>query len=86
VGNAQLLFQQGAVPQSESYHLVNARIDIPMEPFHVSIFATNLFNSQANTFPFANPFNLTVTDTTIASQQVTPLTPRTVGISANWNF
>ena len=86
VGSTRLLFQVAAAPSADAYHLVNAGLNTSIEALNVSIFVNNLFNSQANTFPFSNPFNLSATENGIQSQQVTPLAPRTVGIALNWQY
>jgi outer membrane receptor protein involved in Fe transport len=86
VGSTRLLFETEATPRADQYHLINLAVSTNLKSFNITLFANNLFNSRANTFPFSNPFNLEIANNGFQSRQVTPLTPRTIGVAINWQY
>ena len=86
VGSARLLFDRDSEPNSQSYHQADLKLTGDIDRLQLSLFVRNLFDSRSNLFPFDNPFNLDVSPTSVQSDQVTPLRPRTVGLSLGWRF
>lgn len=86
VDGARLLFDRDSEPGAESYHQLDLKLTIIMEKLQISLFVNNLLDERANLFPFDNPFNLDVSNTSVRSDQVTPLRPRTLGFAIDWHF
>lgn len=80
VGAAHLLYKAGATRQSDAYHLGSARFQVIKGMWRVAVFADNIFDSNANSFAFGNPFSLNDMD------QVTPLRPRSYGLRLGWSY
>ncbi len=65
--------------QTKQYQVFNTRAGVEHDSWKVSIYANNIFNTAANTYAFGNPFSFG------RIAQVTPLRPRTVGVTATWS-
>lgn len=92
VTDAKLIFNAENTPRASDYHLMHVRLNIDLEPIQLSLFLQNLLNSQTNVAPFNNPFNIERQRneyseiSSISSHQVTPLRPRTIGLSLSWYY
>lgn len=80
VGKSRLNFGADAGPAMGGYQLAAARMTFNRGPWTATVFAHNLGNARANTFAFGNPFSLR------QIQQVTPPTPRTIGVRLDWAY
>ena len=58
VGSANLLFDTVSSPKTDSYFLSNFRFSVRKSRWQLTVFANNVFDSQANSFAFGNPFSL----------------------------
>ena len=79
-GSNRLLFNEENTPSAEAYHLANIRLDLKKADWLVRFYIDNLFDSDANSFAFGNPFSLA------AVSQITPLRPRTLGLEFRWTY
>ena len=78
VGSARLINGTNMDPAVSDYSLVNARAGVQWRTLRATLFVNNIFNVGSNTYAFGNPFNLG------RVPQVTPLRPRTVGLTVSW--
>ena len=78
VGSARLINGTNMDPATNDYSLVNARAGVQWRTLRASLYVNNIFNVGSNTYAFGNPFNLG------RVPQVTPLRPRTVGLTVSW--
>jgi outer membrane receptor protein involved in Fe transport len=80
VGPSTLGFDALHSPGMGDYFIGNIRLGLTHDSWEAVVFMNNIANEQANTFAFGNPFSLT------AASQITPLRPRTLGISLSASY
>ncbi len=78
VGSARLTNNTGPDAVVHDYQAVNMRFGVQQGGTRVALYINNVLDNRANTHAFGNPFSLG------RVSQVTPLRPRTFGISVNW--
>lgn len=76
VGTSHLSFTENS-PAMGGYHHANIHFGFEHDGWQAVVFVDNLMNDHGNTFAFGNPFNA-------EELQVTPLRPRTVGLTLSW--
>ena len=77
-GSARLINGTSMDPAVSDYRTVNARAGVQWRAWRATLYVNNVFNEGSNTYAFGNPFNLG------RVPQVTPLRPRTVGLTLSW--
>jgi outer membrane receptor protein involved in Fe transport len=80
VGASSLLFDRNNSPRMGGYSLANVRFGVQHGPWRATVFVENVGNAEADSFSFGNPFSLHTI------RQVTPLRPRTIGVSLGWRY
>ncbi len=78
VGSARLANGPVMDSMASEYHMLNMRTGLQWHGWKAAIYVNNVFNEASNTYAFGNPFNLG------RVPQVTPLRPRTLGLTASW--
>ena len=78
VGSARLINGTNMDPATNDYSVVNARAGVQWHTVRATLYVNNIFNVESNTYAFGNPFNLG------RVPQVTPLRPRTAGLTVSW--
>ena len=80
VGASSLLFDKNNSPRMGGYSLANIRFGLRHGSWRATVSVENIGNAQADSFSFGNPFSLNTI------RQVTPLRPRTIGVSLGWSY
>jgi outer membrane receptor protein involved in Fe transport len=80
IGDTRLSFDPGLDRESETVALVSTALTAERHGWLVRAGVDNLGNSRADSFAFGNPFSVLATD------QHTPVRPRTVSFSVRRNF
>ncbi|MCB2107617.1 MAG: TonB-dependent receptor [Rhodobacteraceae bacterium] len=80
IGKSRLNFGADAGPDMGGYHIANTRLNVTRGPWSATIYVDNIGNARSNTFAFGNPFSLQQVS------QVTPPTPRTLGVTLGWTY
>jgi iron complex outermembrane receptor protein len=78
IGSARLINSTTMDSSASDYRIVNARAGVQWQGTKATLYVNNIFNTASNTYAFGNPFNLG------RVPQVTPLRPRTVGVTLSW--
>lgn len=80
VGASNVTFDAQTVARMGSYSVTKLRAGLAKDPWKIEAFVDNLGDVRGNTFAFGNPFSF------LATEQVTPLRPLTVGIKLGLRF
>ena len=80
VGHSFLTFDQQRVFDMGGYFTARLSAGLEIDSYKITLFVNNLTNNAANTFAFGNPFRMRT------DPEVTPLTPRTIGIELSASF
>jgi len=89
--STDLLFGQQNFQATDNLHLVNLGLMFEPGPLTLRFFIDNLLASRANVFASSNPFSLIEPQggnaaSASLNQRLTPVRPRTFGISASWRY
>ena len=79
IGSARLTNSASAMAMTSEYQVFNARAGVIHQGWKMSIYVDNIFNTASNTYAFGNPFSFS------RIAQVTPLRPRTIGLTATYS-
>ena len=78
IGPSHLTFDTPGNHEMDGYGVARASFGIEGEGWSAMAFVDNLFDTEANTFAYSDPFRLP------DAQAITPLRPRTIGITLRW--
>ncbi len=80
VGKSHLTFDAQTSSSMGGYGVGRLSAGLEARRWRLTAFLDNPANTAANTFAFGDPFSLR------EGRQITPLRPRTVGLTLGWNF
>ena len=80
VGPSRLTFEAEKLHSQGDYTKARISVDLEGAGWSAIAFIDNVFDTEANTFAYSDPFRLT------NSQAITPLRPITAGMSFRWAF
>jgi len=78
VGASRLTFDGRQQHRMGDYATGRLSLGVEAAPWVATVFVDNLFDTKANTFAYSDPFRLP------DAQAVTPLRPRTLGVTLRW--
>jgi outer membrane receptor protein involved in Fe transport len=78
IGSSRLTFDGRQRHRMGDYGTGRLSMGIEASPWVATLFVENLFDTEANTFAYSDPFRLP------DAQAVTPLRPRTLGVTLRW--
>jgi iron complex outermembrane receptor protein len=78
VGSSRLTFDGRQQHRMGDYGTGRFALGVEASPWVATLFVDNLFDTEANTFAYSDPFRLP------DAQAVTPLRPRTIGMTLRW--
>lgn len=78
VGESRLTFDGRQQHRMGDYATGRLSLGVEAGPWVATVFVDNLFDTDANTFAYSDPFRLP------DAQAVTPLRPRTIGVALRW--
>ena len=80
VGKSYAGFDITKSPPMGNYSIADARAGVTRGPWQLLLYVNNLADARANSFAYGNPFSFGKLG------QITPLRPRTIGLSISRNF
>lgn len=80
VGSSRLTFDGRQQHRMGDYATGRLSMGVEATPWVATVFVDNLFDTEANTFAYSDPFRLP------DAQAVTPLRPRTIGVTLRWSL
>ncbi|MBL8631087.1 MAG: TonB-dependent receptor [Rhodospirillaceae bacterium] len=80
IGSSRLSNGAMAADLTRGYSSLSGRLGVERNTWKIALYVDNILNNRGNAYAFGNPFSFG------RVSQVTPLRPRTVGVTLDWTY